>query len=92
MRLALFALLAAFALAGCSNPCIKLAEKICECQTNTVDREACNQRASNEKAQIDLTRTDEDRCAALVDKCDCHALATPEGKRNCGLARELSFP
>ena len=72
---------------GCQSPCLQLASKICDCQNTQQDRDNCNSQASARNDTIKPTQADENTCSALVDKCDCHALNTPEGKRNCGLAR-----
>ena len=74
-------------LAGCSSPCVKLAGKICDCQATQVDRDNCNANVSARAGAIEISDTDQATCDALIDKCECHELNTPEGKRNCGLAR-----
>jgi len=78
-------------LAGCKNPCLKLAEKICECQTTTTLRDECNARASDEQSRVTITPADETVCTDLYADCDCHALDTVEGKTKCGLARSADW-
>ncbi len=87
MRRLFFSALATLALGGCTSNCLKLAQKICDCQPTSTLRDSCNSDASAQKAQLTLTSGDEDRCAKLLDRCDCHALDTPEGKVSCGQAR-----
>ena len=89
MRPLLLTLLAValVSLPGCKNPCIALAEKICDCQKTANERSLCVSRANDEASQRTLTPEDKATCSALVDKCDCHALDTPQGKQACGLAR-----
>lgn len=88
MKRACMALVAMAGLAaGCKSPCVQLAEKICDCQPTQVDRDNCNATVSARADQVSPTDADEQTCDALVDKCDCHEINTPEGKKNCGLAR-----
>jgi hypothetical protein len=70
-------------LGACSSPCEQLAKEICACEATTSARSACERRA----AQVEGTRqVDDNLCSKLLDACDCHALETAQGKRNCGLA------
>jgi len=72
---------------GCKSACVSLAEKICLCQATQADRDSCNSTASARSDQVRPSAADETTCAGLVDSCNCHELDTPQGKRNCGLAR-----
>jgi hypothetical protein len=74
--------------AGCKAPCRQLAEALCQCAGSTLARESCLQDVSRRDAFADPTDEDQDRCEALLDRCDCNNLDTPEGKQACGLARE----
>lgn len=89
MKRVLFLAMATAALsgAGCASNCVKLAQKICDCQTTQVDRDNCNANVSARADQVNPTSADEDTCGKLIDTCDCHDLNTPQGKQNCGLAR-----
>ena len=73
---------------GCTSPCVQLAEKICGCQPTQRDRSACNSQQSSRSDQVNPTAAEEQACAELIDKCDCHLLDTPQGKIDCGLARQ----
>ncbi len=73
---------------GCKNKCLELAQKICECEPTSTLRDNCNQQASQQGSQVVVTPEDEQNCAELLDKCDCHNLDTAEGKLACGMARE----
>jgi len=75
------------ALGGCKNPCLELAQQICDCQTTSSARDLCNQQVSDQNGRVSTTSEDEDLCSALKDQCDCHTLDTAEGKLRCGLAR-----
>ncbi len=87
MRYTLGPLLLGLALWGCSSPCVQLADQICACQNTQTDRNNCNSQESARSDQVNPTSQQEAACSALLNKCDCHTLDTPEGKRNCGLAR-----
>lgn len=73
---------------GCKSNCRQLSEKLCECATNTVDRDACLRQASNGEARYPPEAADEVVCESLLKTCDCHLIDTPEGKKACGLARQ----
>lgn len=85
-------------LAGCKSDCRRLAEQLCDCSTNTVERESCLRSVQSREATVDVTDEDNARCEALIPQCDCRALdpsqpgSTPESiadaKRACGLARQ----
>jgi len=64
-----------------------LADKRCECVGSPTDKTNCQQQ--NAQAEITYSRTaeQEDQCNQLLSVCDCKYLDTPEGKKNCGLAR-----
>lgn len=72
---------------GCRGPCRQLADKLCDCRTNTIDKQACQQEAAIEEGRATITSADDQICADLLDTCDCNAIDTLEGKQACGLAR-----
>ncbi|MFP2934293.1 hypothetical protein ACLESO_56080 [Pyxidicoccus sp. 3LG] len=74
-------------LAGCKGACRELSEKLCDCSTNSVEKELCLQRAAEEESRVEPTEEDEVVCEEKLDACDCSAIESEEGKRNCGLAR-----
>ncbi|MBN1203343.1 MAG: hypothetical protein JXB05_00275 [Myxococcaceae bacterium] len=81
--------LALLGLAGCKGSCRELSEKLCDCFTNSLDREFCLRRAANDEALVDPASEDEARCEELLtnEQCTCEAIETNEGKVACGLAR-----
>ena len=85
--------LALLGLTGCKGACRQLSEKLCDCDTNSVERELCVQRVANDQALVDPTSQDEDVCQARLDEkdpnkqCTCDNYQTDEGKVACGLAR-----
>jgi hypothetical protein len=86
---ALLAICLAAGTAGCTHPCLKLAEQICACEPGQIERETCEKQM---KSAFDAARPDEldtqaSVCSELIDTCDCHALDTEAGRQACGLAR-----
>lgn len=78
---------ATLALSACKSPCRQLSEKLCECEPNTLEKEACLREVSQAESRNEVGEADNAVCAELLDKCDCRLIDTAEGKRNCGLAR-----
>ncbi len=74
-------------LSGCKSPCRQLSERLCDCQASSFDRNTCLQRAATNESTFVPTAGDNQRCAELVEQCDCRLIDTPEGKRKCGFAR-----
>jgi hypothetical protein len=81
--------LALLGLAGCKGSCRELSEKLCDCFTNSLEREVCIRRAANDEAFVEPTAEDNARCEELLanESCTCEAIETNEGKVACGLAR-----
>jgi hypothetical protein len=60
---------------GCQDPCVALAERICNCEPTPTDRRACRQeRITNQQSKIEVTDADREVCTAALDTCDCRAL------------------
>lgn len=76
-------------LTACTDPCLELARKLCECQDTQIARENCirNAEAAYQQADQDALAQSQSQCADLVDGCDCNDLDTESGKQACGLAR-----
>ena len=72
---------------ACKGNCRNLAEKLCLCAANTIDKNTCLTTAATEQGRVGTTDADEAVCASLYDGCDCHTINTPQGKVACGLAR-----
>lgn len=79
--------LSAASLAGCKGNCRQLSERLCDCSTNTLERDACLRRASSSDNAYPSADED-DYCGEQLAVCDCQLIDTPEGKRRCGLSRE----
>jgi hypothetical protein len=85
--------LALLGLAGCKGSCRQLSEQLCDCTTNSVERELCIRRASNDEALVQPTSEDEAVCEARLNEpeedkqCTCDNYQTDKGKVACGLAR-----
>ena len=88
--------LALLGLSGCKGACRELSEKLCDCSTNSVQRELCIRRAANDEARVEPTAEQEAKCEEL--ECDCTAPrhdqddvsedAIIKAKVSCGLANE----
>ncbi len=99
-RSAAFAVLflALLGLSGCKGACRELSEKLCDCSTNSVQRELCIRRAANDEARVEPTAEQEAVCEARLEDCNCDALrpgqvgvdeeAIDQAKIACGLANE----
>jgi hypothetical protein len=99
-RFAAFAVLslALLGLSGCKGACRELSEKLCDCSTNSVQRELCVRRAANDEARVEPTAEQEAVCEARLDRCNCDALRPGqegvteeeinEAKMACGLAND----
>ncbi len=59
--------------AGCSSPCRDLAERICSCEPNRTEEQACTLRLDGQSTR-NVTAADEERCATFLEVCDCPAL------------------
>ena len=81
------AIAALAALPGCKSKCRQLTEKLCDCTTNSLDKQNCLTLASTRESSSPPTAADDARCEALLPGCDCHTIDTAEGKVACGLAR-----
>jgi len=89
-KVAAAAAVALLGLAACKGNCRQLSEKMCDCATNTPDRENCLSAISQEASRVAPTPDQEQVCGALLKAtpgCDCHHVDTLEGKRACGMAR-----
>lgn len=85
--LLLVLVLAAALASGCKSACRQLSEKMCDCQSSSFDRNTCLQRAATSESSVMPSDADNQRCAELVDVCDCRLVGTPAGKAKCGFAR-----
>ena len=100
-RFAAFAVLslALLGLSGCKGACRELSEKLCDCSTNSVQRELCIRRAANDEARVEPTAEQAAVCEERMESCNCDALRpdqdedevteddTNNAKVACGLAR-----
>lgn len=84
--LAGFCCLAAATLVACDGPCESLAEKICSCEPNEVEKRGCLEqvRVAMQRA---ATTAETNACSEALDTCDCEVLEREE-YRLCGLSKE----
>ena len=90
LALLLAALVATAGVLGCKGKCRTLSERLCDCSANSLEKDACLKRASNQENNYTPTNLEEAQCNALLGQCDCRTIDTPEGKVKCGLARDPS--
>lgn len=74
---------------GCTHPCLQLAEKLCECEANVLDRENCKRimKSAYDRTRADDLKASAETCGEQEKVCDCEVVATEDGKKACGLAR-----
>lgn len=76
------------AASSCTDPCVALAERICQCQVDPTERLACRQeRVTNQRDQQPIDDDDRTRCTAALDTCDCGDLDTNRTDE-CGFSYE----
>jgi len=71
------AALTAVAASGCQDPCVTLAERICNCEATANERRACiADRITNQQGSVDVSEQDRAFCQAILDdgSCTCAAL------------------
>jgi hypothetical protein len=75
------------AAAGCGDPCRDLANQICVCFPDDGTRATCNQKAKDSESIFPVDQQDKEFCQKRLDSgaCNCHNLATPDGRKACGL-------
>lgn len=61
--------------AACSDPCVVLAERICNCEPTIATRRACvADRITNQQGRVQITDADREACTAALETCTCLAL------------------
>jgi hypothetical protein len=72
----LMLVLAATALSSsCTDPCVALAERICNCEPTLATRRACvADRITNQQGRVEVSDADREACSAALDTCTCAAL------------------
>jgi hypothetical protein len=62
-------------LAGCQDPCIELAQRICNCEPTVLNRRQCvTDRITGQQGNVDISDTDRELCVAKLETCSCAAL------------------
>jgi hypothetical protein len=76
------------AAAGCEDPCVTLATRICNCELTSAERTNCQtERIVNEQSSIKITDADRDVCVAKLQTCTCDALDNNDLDK-CGFVPE----
>jgi hypothetical protein len=81
-------LVVALPVAGCGSPCEDLDNKICSCEANQTDVDACTAKVNSDKRSA--TNAEQTRCSQLIDTCTCSALACGNLSA-CGLAKDTKI-
>lgn len=69
------ALLLAVVVGGCQDPCVELAQRICNCEPTAVARRLCiSNRITSRQGAIEVSDDDRALCSAKLDTCSCAAL------------------
>ncbi len=73
---------------ACQDPCVVLAERICNCEPTVADRRACTiDRITNQQGRVDVSDADKAVCSEKLDTCTCAAL-DQNNLDACGFAPE----
>lgn len=71
---------------GCQDPCVALAERICNCEATADQRRACiADRVTNQQGTVEVDDADREFCAARLETCTCAALDQND-LASCGFA------
>jgi hypothetical protein len=73
---ALWAALVVVSLASaCQDPCVELAQRICNCESTALERRACiADRITSQQGRIVIGDADRELCIARLETCSCAAL------------------
>lgn len=63
-----------FAGTGCQDPCVALAERICNCEADLSERQGCRQERIQAQQSKTPTAEEQEVCTAALDLCTCEAL------------------
>lgn len=88
LALALAALAAAAFGAGCQDPCVTLAERICNCEATADERRACiTNRVTNQQGSVEVSDDDRAFCQSVLDTGECTCAALDQNNlAACGFA------
>ncbi|MDP2344239.1 MAG: hypothetical protein Q8O67_24990 [Deltaproteobacteria bacterium] len=85
------AVVAGGGVAGCQDPCVSLAERICNCEATANERRACiADRVTNQQSTTPVDDADRAFCAEKLDgddPCSCEKLDNNDFEA-CGFANE----
>src|SRR3954468_469640 len=73
---------------GCQDPCVTLAERICNCEATADERRACiANRITNQQSSVEVSDADREFCQQIVDANTCTCAALDENNlAACGFA------
>lgn len=82
---------ACFAGMGCQDPCVALAERICNCEADLSERQGCRQERIQAQQAKTPTAEEQEVCTAALDLCTCEALRQNRFDL-CGYTRDTLEP
>lgn len=75
VALAVASMVAGWSAAGCQDPCVTLAERICNCEPSSAERQSCRRtRIVNQQSNVAIEEADRELCQAKLETCTCVAL------------------
>ena len=81
-------LMALLGASGCTDPCVALQERICNCEKTANERQACiADRITNQQATTKIDDDDRAFCSEKLDTCTCAALDDND-LAQCGFTNE----
>ena len=75
---------------ACQDPCVTLAQRICDCEQTSNERTNCrNDRIVNQQSSTNITQADAAFCQSILDKDTCTCTALDENDLDaCGFVPE----
>jgi hypothetical protein len=75
--------------AACAGPCERLANIICNCEEDAIQRQSCIQQVTTDVGRIKFTESDNAYCTEKLDTCDDKCVALRSGNRQaCGFVKD----
>ncbi|MCC6810501.1 MAG: hypothetical protein IT381_23930 [Deltaproteobacteria bacterium] len=74
---------------SCAGPCENLANLICDCEEDPVQRQSCRTQVTTDVGRIKFDKGDNDRCTQFLKTCDPQCRALRRGDRAaCGFVSD----
>lgn len=76
---------------ACQEPCVALAERICNCEADLSERQGCRQERIQAQQSKTPSAEEQEVCTAALDLCTCEALRQNRFDL-CGFTRDTLGP